>query len=85
MNHTKPHADTLTSLIHAAVMAPSSLHTQPWLFRPDGEVIDLLADRTRALPVNRPGYAHLLLRIGTPMRDLPTAPRRPLAEVMVTA
>jgi hypothetical protein len=33
----------------------------------------------------RPGCAHVLLRIGTPMKALPATPRRQLAEVMVTA
>jgi len=32
----------------------------------------------------RPGHAQLLLRIGTPTRALPAAPRRPLAEIVVT-
>jgi hypothetical protein len=31
----------------------------------------------------RPGYAQLLLRIGTPTRDLPAAARRPLDDVLV--
>ncbi len=33
----------------------------------------------------RPGYAQLLLRIGTPTQVKPAAPRRPLADVLVTA
>lgn len=32
----------------------------------------------------RPGYAQLLLRIGTPTQVKPAAPRRPLADVLVT-
>ena len=32
-----------------------------------------------------PGYARLLLRIGTPTQVKPAAPRRPLADVLVTA
>jgi len=32
-----------------------------------------------------PGYAQLLLRIGTPTQVKPAAPRRPLADVLVTA
>ena len=33
----------------------------------------------------RPGYAQVLLRIGTPTQALPPAPRRPLADVLVSA
>jgi len=47
----------LPALVEAAALAPSSHNTQPWRFRPDGDAIDLLADRTRALPVNDPTTA----------------------------
>jgi hypothetical protein len=30
------------------------------------------------------GYAQLLIRLGTPTKDLPAAPRRPLADVLVS-
>ena len=33
----------------------------------------------------RPGHAQLLLRLGVPTQTLPAAPRRPLADVLVTA
>jgi hypothetical protein len=33
----------------------------------------------------RPGHAQLLLRIGTPIKALQAAPRRPLADVLVPA
>ena len=46
--------ETASLLIGAAVLAPSSHNTQPWLFRVRSTRIDLLADRTRALPVNDP-------------------------------
>lgn len=42
--------DTASKLISAAALAPSSHNTQPWIFRVRGRCIDLLADRTRALP-----------------------------------
>lgn len=73
MTDTKPHPDTLTSLIHAAVMAPSSHNTQPWLFRLDGDVIDLLADRTRALPVNDPEDRELTVSCGCALFNLRVA------------
>jgi hypothetical protein len=73
MNNTKPHADTLNSLIRAAVMAPSSHNTQPWLFRLAGDVIDLLADRTRALPVNDPDDRELTVSCGCALFNLRVA------------
>jgi hypothetical protein len=73
MNDTNPHADTLTPLIHAAVMAPSSHNTQPWLFRLDAGVIDLLADRTRALPVNDPDDRELTVSCGCALFNLRVA------------
>lgn len=46
--------ETASLLIGAAVLAPSSHNTQPWLFRVRSTSIELLADRMRALPVNDP-------------------------------
>ena len=37
----------LQALVRAATLAPSSHNTLPWLFRFEGQVIELLADRTR--------------------------------------
>jgi hypothetical protein len=55
LEHTmSPAAADLQALVHAATLAPSSPNTLPWLFRIDGSVIGLLADRTRVLPVNDP-------------------------------
>lgn len=73
MNVTDPHADTLTPLIQAAVMAPSSHNTQPWLFRLDGPAIELLADRTRALPVNDPDDRELTVSCGCALFNLRVA------------
>jgi Nitroreductase family len=73
VNDTKLPADTLNALIHAAVKAPSSHNTQPWLFWLDGEVIDLLADRTRALPVNDPDDRELTVSCGCALFNLRVA------------
>ncbi|MGY1712529.1 Acg family FMN-binding oxidoreductase [Geodermatophilus sp. SYSU D00758] len=73
---------TFHALVGAAVRAPSSHNTQPWRFRLADGGIDLLADRSRALPVNDPrdreltascGAALFLLRVATAAAGLRTA------------
>jgi len=64
---------TLQSLLHAATLAPSSHNTQPWLFRIDASAVDLLADRTRALPVNDPDDRELTLSCGCALFNLRVA------------
>ena len=63
----------LQALVQAATLAPSSHNTQPWLFRlrPDG--VDLLADRTRALPVNDPHDRELVISCGCALFSLRVA------------
>lgn len=73
MNDTNLQAGTLTALVHAATLAPSSHNTQPWMFRLDGTVVDLLADRTRALPVNDPDDRELTLSCGCALFNLRVA------------
>ena len=58
------------SLIRSAVLAPSSHNTQPWYFRVSGSVIDLYADRTRALPVNDPEDRELTISCGCALMNL---------------
>jgi len=41
--------DDAITLVGRAVLAPSSHNTQPWRFRVSDAVIDLFADRARAL------------------------------------
>lgn len=63
----------LEELVAAAVLAPSSHNTQPWLFElHDGEV-DLHADRIRALPVNDPHDRELTISCGCALRNLELA------------
>lgn len=64
---------TLLPLIEAATRAPSSHNTQPWLFRPRGREIDLLADRTRALPANDPDDRELTISCGCALFNLRVA------------
>ena len=68
---TRPIDETLlTRIVSDAVRAPSSHNTQPWLFRTDGDVIELWADRTRALPVNDPEDRELLISCGCALLNL---------------
>jgi hypothetical protein len=60
-------------LIRLAVLAPSSHNTQPWLFRIWGSGIDLLADRTRALPINDPNDRELNISCGCALMNLRVA------------
>jgi nitroreductase len=64
MKKSISNAPDLQTLVQAASLAPSSHNTQPWLFRIEGDRIDLLADRTRALPVNDPYDRELTISCG---------------------
>lgn len=60
-------------LIEAAASAPSSHNTQPWLFRVHDDVIELWADRTRALSVNDPFDRELTISCGAALFNLRAA------------
>jgi len=51
-------------VVELATRAPSIHNTQPWRFRWDGDVLDVHADRTRALPVLDPSGRQLHLSCG---------------------
>lgn len=61
------------ALVHAASLAPSSHNTQPWLFRLGEKRIDVLADRTRALPVNDPNDREMTISCGCALMNLRVA------------
>ncbi|WP_294621733.1 hypothetical protein [uncultured Roseovarius sp.] len=63
----------LHRMIARAIRAPSSHNSQPWLFRPTDEGIDLLADRTRALPVTDPEDRELTISCGCALFGLRVA------------
>lgn len=58
------------ALIQAAVLAPSSHNTQPWLFRVSASAIDLVADCGRALPVNDPRNRELSISCACALENL---------------
>lgn len=63
----------LQALAQAATLAPSSHNTQPWLFWLEGQAIELLADRTRALPVNDPDDRELTISSSCALLNLRVA------------
>lgn len=69
-------AERLRFLIGYAILAPSSHNTQPWLFKLAADHVDLLADRTRALPVVDPDDRALVISCGAALGNLEIAMRR---------
>jgi hypothetical protein len=68
--------ERLRFLIGYAILAPSGHNTQPWLFRLGDDHVDLLADRTRALPVVDPDDRALVISCGAALGTLEIAMRR---------
>ena len=67
------YSDQIQDLLRAAVLAPSSHNTQPWMFRVSGSRISLLADGTRALPANDPDDRELTISCGCALFNLRVA------------
>jgi hypothetical protein len=57
-------ADKLRAAVRYAVHAPSSHNSQPWRFVLAGDALELMADRTRALPVVDPDDRELVISCG---------------------
>ncbi len=66
----------LRLLVEDAVLAPSGHNTQPWLFRLRGGGLELLADRTRALPVVDPEDRELTISCGAALAHVRIAAAR---------
>jgi len=64
------HSFQAAALIRLATLAASSHNTQPWRFRIDGEVIRIVPDLTRRLPIVDPDEAHLLRSLGCAAENL---------------
>jgi iron-sulfur cluster repair protein YtfE (RIC family) len=56
--------EKLAYLLRYAVKAPSGHNSQPWRFRLAGDAVELLADRSRALPVVDPDDRELVMSCG---------------------
>ncbi|TVR74351.1 MAG: nitroreductase [Sphaerobacteraceae bacterium] len=63
-------ADQLVFCINYAVLAPSVNNTQPWLFTPHDDAIELFADRSRLLPVSDPDGRDMLISCGAALTNL---------------
>lgn len=57
-------------LVGSATKAPSSHNTQPWFFLIGEPYVDLLADTTRALPINDPDGRELTISCGCALLNL---------------
>jgi Putative TM nitroreductase len=68
-------AEKLRFLVQYAILAPSSHNTQPWLFKIRGDVLELYADRTRALPIVDPANRALTISCGAALFHLRIALR----------
>lgn len=69
-------AELLRFFVNFAILAPSGHNTQPWLFKIRERSLDLLADRTRALPVVDPYDRALTVSCGAALEHLVVAARR---------
>jgi hypothetical protein len=72
---TGPPAAQLRFLLHYAVLAPSGHNTQPWLFKIDEDIVELYADRSRALPVVDSDDRELTISCGAALLHLRVALR----------
>ncbi len=73
MNWEDEYDVSAQDLIASAILAPSSHNTQPWIFRVTPRGLDLIADRTRALPVNDPEDRELVISCGAALFNLRVA------------
>lgn len=65
----------VTRIVGAAVPAPSGHNTQPWRFTRRRDIIELHADRARALPVVDPDDRELVISCGCALQNMEVAAR----------
>jgi hypothetical protein len=65
--------EKLLFCVRYALLAPSSHNTQPWFFAVRDQVIDVFADRLRALPVVDPEDRELTISCGAALETLVVA------------
>jgi len=73
--HEVSGARRLKFLVNYAVLAPSGYNRQPWCFRVREEKLELLADRTRALPVVDHADREMTISCGAALYNLRIAAR----------
>jgi nitroreductase len=71
-----PVPDQLRAAVGWAVLAPSSHNSQPWLFDVRENGVDVVADRSRALPVVDPDDRELIISVGAGVATLAVVIRR---------
>lgn len=71
--HDRPVEERLRFAVRFAVLAPSSHNAQPWLFRIEGDHVDVLIDRTRAQPVMDPNDREMVISCGAALHHLRVA------------
>jgi nitroreductase len=67
--------EILRKCLVAASAAPSIHNTQPWLFRPSGDVVDVLVDRRHQLTALDPDGREMLVSVGAAVFNLRVAAR----------
>lgn len=76
-------------LLNYALLAPSEYNTQPWMFRIQGESVELFADYSRRLPIVDPEDRELIISCGAACFNLLLAARhfglRPSVEYTMCA
>jgi hypothetical protein len=65
----------LRECLIAATAAPSVHNTQPWLFRPRGQIVDVLVDRHRQLRTLDPDGREMFVSVGAALLNLRLAIR----------
>lgn len=58
----------LEFLVRYAVLAPSTHNSQPWRFRVRGDALEIIADRSRSLPVCDPQARELTISCGAALQ-----------------
>jgi hypothetical protein len=74
--HGGSRAEQLRFLLGYAILAPSGHNSQPWLFRLQGDSLELHEDRSRTLPVVDPDRRELVISCGVALEFLLVAMRR---------
>ncbi len=60
----------VASLLRFAILAPSSHNTQPWLFRPAGNGIEVFGDGKRMLPASDASHRQFFISIGCTIENI---------------